>query len=260
MSSMSRSSEANPRSSFRSRPYIVVSCPMRFSSTAPEPTSSRASARTCAGGLLRNGPRIAGIVQNEQRWLHPSLMRRYAEWAGPMRNLARSSTTVRGVAPTVTNGASAPSVSRITRTMLSRWSRPTTASMPAASSSNSRPIRCDRHPVTMTLPTAPARLLSRACLTASSDSTVAGSMKPQVLITTTSARSGSPAMRKPACAMCASIFSLSTTFFGQPSATNPTVVACSCVFAMRSDRLPKKAHLSRFLNWARSKARFLLIQ
>ena len=29
-----------------------------------------------AKGLLRSGPRIAGIVQNAQCWLHPSPMRR----------------------------------------------------------------------------------------------------------------------------------------------------------------------------------------
>jgi len=47
-----------------------------FNSTAPEATSSWASARMSEGGLLRFLPLMAGMVQKEQFRLQPSLIRR----------------------------------------------------------------------------------------------------------------------------------------------------------------------------------------
>ena len=47
----------------KSRPYAVVSCPMRMSSLAPSAASSAASARSCSGGFERSGPRISGMAQ-----------------------------------------------------------------------------------------------------------------------------------------------------------------------------------------------------
>lgn len=57
-------------------PYDVVSCPIRFSSTAPSAASSFASSRICSIGFDRINPRIEGIVQNVHPWLHPSDIRR----------------------------------------------------------------------------------------------------------------------------------------------------------------------------------------
>ncbi len=57
-------------------PKLVVSWPIRFSSTAPSAASSFASSSTCSTGFERIGPRMLGIVQNVQPWLHPSLIRK----------------------------------------------------------------------------------------------------------------------------------------------------------------------------------------
>jgi len=64
---------------------------MILSSTVPEATSSRASARMSEEGLLRALPLIAGMVQKEHFLLQPSLMRRYAQCGGVMRKRVRSS-------------------------------------------------------------------------------------------------------------------------------------------------------------------------
>jgi len=109
--------------------------------------------------------------------------------------------------------------------MLSRCCRPTIASIWLTSLSNSLPSRCGRQPATTTFRTLPFRFRSMAWRIASIASAFAGAMKPQVLMTMTSALSVSCVMTKPACAICASIRSLSTIFLGQPRATNPTRLA-----------------------------------
>ena len=62
----------------------------------------------------------------------------------------------------------------------------------------------------------PSRFSSASATIASTDSSLALSMKPQVFTTMTSACSGSCTSRYPACARVPSITSLSTRFFGQP--------------------------------------------
>jgi len=57
---------------------------------------------------------------------------------------------------------------------------------------------------------------------AASDSSRAGAMNAQVLISTTSASSAGAATRQPAWANRASIFSVSTRALGQPSETTDT--------------------------------------
>ena len=64
---------------------------MILSSTAPEATSWRASARMSCFGLLRALPLMEGIVQKEHFLLQPSLMRRYAQCGGVIRRRVRSS-------------------------------------------------------------------------------------------------------------------------------------------------------------------------
>ena len=63
---------------------------MRLSSNAPEAISPRASAAIASSGFERILPRIEGIVQNAQRWLQPSLMRRYAQCRGVRRTRSSS--------------------------------------------------------------------------------------------------------------------------------------------------------------------------
>ncbi len=69
----------------------------------------------------------------------------------------------------------------------------------------------------------PFRFCSAACFIASRASAFAGSMKAQVFMTRTSALSLSAVISISVCAISASILSESTIFFGQPSATKPTV-------------------------------------
>jgi hypothetical protein len=64
-------------------PKLVVSCPMRFNSTAPSAASSLASARICSIGLDRIGPRMRwGMVQKLQPWLQPFADAQVGEVAG----------------------------------------------------------------------------------------------------------------------------------------------------------------------------------
>ena len=51
---------------------------MRLSSLTPDEMRADASVRITSIGRLRSGPRIKGMAQKEQRWLHPSLIFRYA--------------------------------------------------------------------------------------------------------------------------------------------------------------------------------------
>jgi len=123
----------------------------------------------------------------------------------------------------------------IIRAISSRWPRPTTASMPFAWLNSSAPNLCGRQPATITFFTLPSCLQLTACFIASSASALAGSIKPQVLTTTTSAchasgGSGWAVISKPALAISANILSLSTMFLGQPRAIKPTVVDFWCFF------------------------------
>ena len=122
-------------------------------------------------------------------------------------------------------GCSQERVFLIIRAILSRWPRPTMASIPSAWLKSSRPNLCGRQPATITFFTrrCGSSLQATACFTASSASALAGAINPHVLMTTTSAFSGSAAISKPARAISANILSLSTIFLGQPNAIKPTV-------------------------------------
>ena len=98
------------------------------------------------------------------------------------------------------------------------------ASMPFTSLMSCLPMRCERQPATMIFLTLPVFFCLTASLMAAIASALAGAMKPQVFITTMSALSVSGVISMPAWAIWASIFSLSTMFFGQPSAMKPTVM------------------------------------
>ena len=74
-----------------SLPKLVVSWPMRFNSNAPSASRARASETMVSTGFERILPRMEGMVQNAQRWLQPSLMRRYAQCRGVRRKRFESS-------------------------------------------------------------------------------------------------------------------------------------------------------------------------
>ena len=71
--------------------------------------------------------------------------------------------------------------------------------------------------------------------------------------TTTSALSVSSVIGKPAWAISANILSLSTTFFGQPNETKPTVISCFFLSI-------KPKNIEKFALSPRKKETFLLIQ
>ncbi len=111
-------------------------------------------------------------------------------------------------------------------TMRSRSNTPIRASISGHHSSICALWRCTRQPATTMRLIRPAFLSSAAWLISSTDSILEASKKPQVLITTASARPSSIAsdgtMWMPSSAKRPSIFSESTRFLGQPRETKAT--------------------------------------
>ena len=128
-------------------------------------------------------PRKLGMAQNAHVLSHPSEIRKYAQCFGVSRWRASASRMVcmRDVPNRVSQCA----------TISRSPARPTIMSASTSSDSNSLRYRSARQPVTMTPRHRPFFLYSAASITVAIDSSLAGSMNPQVLTTMMSASSAS---------------------------------------------------------------------
>jgi len=228
-----------PRPVHLSIPKYVVSCEIKLISFTPEATSAFASLTTDSCVRERCCPRIVGIMQKEQVWLHPSAILMYAECDGVNRYLGVSWSGIYfGFAVTVSRDSSPaalPITLRIIGATWFTWSNPmkasTSGNSPGSRSSSFFDAlkRCDKHPATMIFCFSRAGSSWRAFTAptiVSIDSSLATSMNEQVLIMSTSARSRSSSLVKviPSSCRCPTMISESIRFFAHPSDINPTCV------------------------------------